>query len=168
MRTVQVTVPAPADLGLELIRVPEGAPLTLDLRLEAVQEGVLASGTLTAPVTGECGRCLDPITDEVVVDLQELYAYAHSATDDTTEEGEVSRLDGDLLDLEPVVRDAVVLGLPLTPVCREDCRGLCATCGARWDDLPPDHTHEQLDPRWAALAERFGDSSTDSAESQER
>ncbi|HEY9473957.1 MAG TPA: YceD family protein [Mycobacteriales bacterium] len=157
MRAVRFTAPAPAGLGLELIRVPEGAPLDLDLRLESVTEGVLVSGTVTAPVEGECGRCLEPVTDEVVVDLQELYVYPDSTTDDTAAEGEVSRLVADLIDLEPVVRDATVLGLPITPVCREDCRGLCITCGERLDRLPSDHAHKQIDPRWAALAERLGD-----------
>ncbi|HEX5497149.1 MAG TPA: YceD family protein [Mycobacteriales bacterium] len=158
-----------------MIGVPEGAPLDLDLRLEAVTEGVLVSGTVTAPVAGDCGRCLEPVTDEVVVTVQELYAYPDSTTDGTASAGEVSRLVADLVDLEPVVRDATVLGLPLTPVCREDCRGLCAMCGERLDELPGDHSHQRIDPRWAALAERFGEPdvgdaavATDTTESQER
>ena len=152
MRAVQRVVRAPADLGLELIRVPVGADLTLDLRLESVTEGVLVSGTVHAPVEGECGRCLCPITDTVTVTLQELYAYAHSATEETTEEDEVGRLQGDLLDLEPALRDAVVLALPNHPLCRADCPGLCPECGVRWDELPADHSHTGLDARWAALA----------------
>jgi uncharacterized protein len=164
MRPVQRAAPAPDGLGLELARVVAGAELTLDLRMEAVVEGVLVSGTVTAPVTGECGRCLDPVTDEVTVELQELFAYLDSATDTTADADEVRRLAGDHLDLEPAIRDAVVLGLPLSPLCRADCRGLCATCGARWDDLPVDHSHETIDPRWAALTERFGASSTESQE----
>lgn len=155
MRVVRTSVPAPADLGVELARVPEGGPLGLDLRLESVVEGVLVSGTVTAPVLGECARCLGPVTDEVTVDVQELFAYANSATEETTDAGEVSHLVGDLVDLEPVVRDAVVLALPLAPLCREDCRGLCATCGVAFDDLPAGHTHTTTDPRWAALAERL-------------
>ena len=151
LRTVVRVVPAPSDLGVELIGVPEGADLSLDLRLESVSEGVLVSGTVTAPVTGECGRCLRPINDSVVVTVQELYAYEHSTTDATTDEDEVGRLQGDLIDLEPAVRDAVVLTLPTTPVCRPDCPGLCADCGARLADLPADHSHEAADPRWAAL-----------------
>jgi uncharacterized protein len=152
MRVIQRTVHAPADLGLELIRVPEGADLKLDLRLESVSEGVLVSGTVSGPVEGECGRCLRPITDSVTVSIQELYAYEHSATEETTEEDEVGRLQGDLLDLEPAVRDAVVLALPNHPLCRADCPGLCPECGVPWDELPADHGHTQLDPRWAALA----------------
>ncbi len=153
MRTVNRVIPAPADLGLELIKVPEGADLTLDLRMESVSEGVLVSGTASASVAGECGRCLRPISDSVVVTIQELYAYAHSTTDETADEDEVGRLQGDLIDLEPALRDAVVLALPVTPLCREDCPGLCPECGVHWDELPAGHTHEQVDPRWAALTE---------------
>jgi uncharacterized protein len=151
MRKVERVVPAPADLGLGLIGVPEGADLSLDLRLESVSEGVLVSGTVSGPVEGECGRCLRPIADTLDVTIQELFAYAHSTTDETTEEDEVGRLQGDLIDLQPSVRDAVVLALPSHPLCREDCPGLCPECGAYWDDLPADHSHQQIDPRWAAL-----------------
>ena len=153
MRVIQRTVHAPSDLGLDLIRVPEGADLTLDLRLESVTEGVLVSGTVAGPVEGECGRCLRPVTDTVIVSLQELYAYEHSATEETTEEDEVGRLQGDLLDLEPALRDAVVLALPNSPLCRENCPGLCPECGVHRDELPADHTHGQVDPRWAALTQ---------------
>jgi uncharacterized protein len=146
------SVPAPAGLGLDVIGVPEGAPLTLELRLESVTEGVLVTGTVTAPVTGQCGRCLDPVTDELDVEVCELFAYRDSVTDETTEQDEVHRIAGDLLDVEPVVRDAVVLALPWTPLCRPDCPGLCPGCGQRLDELPADHSHETIDPRWAALA----------------
>ena len=83
--------------------------------------------------------------------FQELYAYAHSTTDETADEDEVGRMQGDLIDLEPELRDAVVLALPNHPLCREDCPGLCPECGAHWDELPADHSHRQVDPRWAAL-----------------
>src|SRR5690348_10103553 len=132
MKRVQREVPAPAGLELELARVAEGAPLEIDLRLESVVEGVLVSGTITAPVGGECGRCLDPVSQTLTVEIQELFAYPQSTTDGTADDEEVRRLAGDLLDLEPVLRDAVVLGLPLSPLCRADCRGLCPSCGTRW------------------------------------
>jgi uncharacterized protein len=151
LRDYRRSVPAPAGLGLDLVGVPEGAPLTLELRLESVTEGVLVTGTVTAPMTGQCGRCLDPISDELRVDVCELFAYRNSTTDETTERDEIHRIDGEILDVEPVVRDALVLGLPWTPLCRPDCAGLCPTCGQRLDDLPADHAHEQIDPRWAAL-----------------
>jgi DUF177 domain-containing protein len=153
MRTVERPVPAPKDLGLELIGVPEGTAVLLDLRLESVSEGVYVSGTATAPVEGECGRCLRPISDTLVVRIQELYAYAHSTTDETADEDEVGRMQGDLIDLEPALRDAVVLALPNHPLCRDDCPGLCPECGVHWDDLPEGHTHGQADPRWSALAQ---------------
>jgi uncharacterized protein len=158
MRPVRAEVPAPPELSVGLAAIPPGVPLTLDLRLESVVEGVLVSGTVSAAVTGECARCLTPVEDTVTVPLTELFAYPDSATEQTSDEDEVSHLVGDMLDLEPVVRDALVLDLPLSPLCREDCRGLCAGCGERLDDLPADHTHTTTDPRWAALAERFGGS----------
>jgi uncharacterized protein len=151
LRDYRRSVPAPAALGLDLVGVSEGAPLALELRLESVTEGVLVTGTITAPITGQCGRCLDPVSDELAVDVCELFAYPDSATDETTELDEIHRIEGELLDLEPVVRDAIVLGLPWTPLCRPDCAGLCPTCGQRLDDLPAGHAHEVIDPRWAAL-----------------
>jgi uncharacterized protein len=153
MRTVERTVPAPEGLGLELIGVPPRAELAVALRLESVSEGVLVSGTVTGPVEGECSRCLRPINETLEVTIQELFAYAHSTTDETTDEDEVGRLQGDLIDLAPVLRDAVVLALPTNPLCREDCPGLCPECGVRWDELPDDHNHRQVDPRWAALTQ---------------
>ncbi|SHF60890.1 uncharacterized protein SAMN05443575_0426 [Jatrophihabitans endophyticus] len=161
LREYRRRVPAPANLGLDVIGVPVGAPLDLELRLESVTEGVLVTGTVAAPLTGQCGRCLDPVSDELEVDVCELFAYAHSATDTTTEQDEVYRVDGELLDVEPVVRDAVVLALPWTPLCRPDCAGLCPDCGQRLDDLPAGHAHETIDPRWAALAALTEDSTTD-------
>jgi DUF177 domain-containing protein len=151
MKRLRRPVPVPEDLALDLVRVPAGATLDLDMRLESVLEGVLVSTTVTVPIEGECGRCLEPFQDSVEVDIQELYAYPHSETDDTTDEDEVSRLQGDLLDLEPALRDAVVLALPTNPLCRDDCPGLCPDCGVHWDDLPPEHSHDVTDPRWAAL-----------------
>jgi uncharacterized protein len=153
LRTVTRVVQAPADLGLEMVVVPEGTDLSLDLSLQSVSEGVYVSGTVTGAVQGECGRCLRQIEDSLVVPIQELYAYANSTTDETTDEDEVGRMQGDLIDLEPALRDAVVLALPTNPLCREDCPGLCIECGVHWDELPADHSHQQIDPRWAGLSQ---------------
>ena len=95
----------------------------------------VVTGTVAAPLQGECARCLDPITDELVVDVCELFAFQDSTTVETTTEDEVHRVDGDYIDIEPVVRDAVVLGLPWTPLCRPDCAGLCSVCGQKIDEL---------------------------------
>jgi uncharacterized protein len=150
-RALKRVIPAPANLGLELIRIPEGSDVELDLVLTSVSEGVYVSGAVRGSLTGECGRCLNEIGESFEVALAELYAYADSTTEETTDEDEVGRMQGDLLDLEPAVRDAVVLMLPANPLCRPDCPGLCPDCGVHFDDLPPDHGHEDIDSRWAAL-----------------
>jgi len=151
MRTLRLAVPAPEQLGIDLIAVPAGAELEVALRLESVMEGVLVTGTATAPLAGECGRCLEPVDDHLTVDLQELFAYPGSSTAATAGDQETARMEGDRLDLEPVLRDAVVLALPLTPLCQPDCAGLCAGCGERLDNLPAGHSHSAPDPRWAGL-----------------
>jgi uncharacterized metal-binding protein YceD (DUF177 family) len=159
MQEIDRTAPAPPDWRVELIGVPAAADVRLRLRLESVMEGVLITGDLDVPVEGSCARCLEPLEDTLHLSVQELYAYAGSTTEATSEEDEVRRIEGDHLDLEPLARDTVVLNLPLAPVCTEDCRGLCVDCGQRLDDLPADHTHEVVDPRWAGLAQKFTSSS---------
>ena len=130
--------------------VPAGAEVALDLRFEAVTEGVLVTGSAVAPLTGECARCLDPLTASMEVSFQELYRYLPDPDEDEADEERF--LDGDWLDLEPAFRDAVVLALPLSPLCREDCPGLCAECGARLADAGPQHGHDtDVDPRWGPL-----------------
>jgi uncharacterized protein len=152
-RELTLTAPAPADLGIEVLSVPEGSPVQLDLRLEAVMDGVLVTGEAHAALEGECVRCLEPITDEVDVTFQELYLYDDTRDAASVEEDEdLSMLEADLLDLEPVLRDAVVLALPFQPLCQDDCPGLCPECGARLADDPDHHHDAPVDPRWAGLA----------------
>ena len=146
------TASAPDGLGSGLVLVPVGGDVALDLRFEAVSEGVLVTGSAVAPLTGECARCLDPVTSTVEVGFQELYRYLPDPDDDE-DDGEDRFLDGDFLDLEPAFRDAVVLALPLSPLCRDDCPGLCAECGAKLADVGPEHGHgDKVDPRWGLLA----------------
>lgn len=155
MQQLALTVAAPADLGNEVIRVPAGSELQLTIRLESVMEGVLVSAVTTGQATGECVRCLDTLTEPVRVTFQELFVYPERKThreeigDDQDEEYQVS---DDHIDLEPVLRDAVVLALPFQPVCSPDCPGLCSECGARLAD-DPEHHHDSVDPRWAALTQ---------------
>lgn len=153
MKVVQTTVEAPAGLGIDVIGVPPGSPLELDLRLEAVIEGVLVTGTAVVQVRGECVRCLGEVSGTLEIDVQELFVHPGSgATDD-----EASRLEDDLVDLEPLLRDGVVLDLPFQPLCREDCEGLCVECGANLND-DPGHDHAAvLDPRWEKLRRLEGD-----------
>jgi pantetheine-phosphate adenylyltransferase len=160
-KTQQLTVPAPDDMRLELARVPVGADLHLDVRFEAVTEGVLVTGSATAPLAGECARCLTPLATVVSASFRELYLYQrdkhdkHERFDQNDEQDEEELyLDGDLLDLEPVLRDAVVLALPMSPLCREDCPGLCVECGVPLADAGPGHKHDDApDPRWAGLSQ---------------
>jgi uncharacterized protein len=153
MRTDERTVKAPADLGTDVIGIPEGDDVELDLRLEAVMEGVLVSGSVRGRAVGECVRCLGEVVEDVDVSLTELYVYperAAAAAQAGDDEEDVRELEGDLIDLEPVLRDTVVPALPFRPLCQPDCPGLCSECGARLAD-DPDHSHETLDPRWSAL-----------------
>jgi uncharacterized protein len=158
MKPFERTVPGPAEpsrLGLDTVWVPTGAPVELTVRLESVTEGVYVSGTVHAVLEGECARCLDAVTDEIEVEIGELFAYPDSVTDETTEADELPRVVDDYVDVEQTIRDALVLELPLSPLCRDDCRGLCPDCGEKWADLAPDHGHEIVDARWAALRERL-------------
>lgn len=157
MRPVHREVPAPRRIGLDLVAVPEGGRLVLDLRTESVVEGVLVTGTVTGTAEGECSRCLEPLTEPVSVHLTELYAYPSSTTEATTEDDEIRSVSDDLVDLEEAITDAVALALPLQPLCSEDCVGLCSECGERLAVVGPDHRHETMDPRWAALAAKFAD-----------
>ena len=135
-----ITASAPANLGVELVSVPEGAELELDVELERVTEGVLVTGTVRAPLVGECARCLDMFASATEVRFTEL--FTHEAGDD---DADGYLLDGDLLDLEPALRDALVLELPLAPLCAEDCPGLCSECGVRLADAGAGHGHADAD-----------------------
>ncbi|HET6857499.1 MAG TPA: DUF177 domain-containing protein [Streptomyces sp.] len=154
-------VAAPKDFGIEgVIGVPEGAQVNLKLRLESVMDGVLVTGTSRATAVGECVRCLEPLELRVAADYQEMFSYPDAddrgrskkaePADDAEDDEDTLHLEDGLFDLEPVLRDAVVLALPLQPVCREDCAGLCSQCGIRLDENP-DHNHDAVDIRWAAL-----------------
>ena len=133
--------------------VPEGSDLRLDVTLESVAEGVLVTANVVAPVVGECARCLEPVAQTIEVRCQELFSY-EQGVGDADEDG--YSLDGDLLDLEPVLRDALVLALPLAPLCRQDCPGLCVECGALLAQAGPEHGHDPaVDPRWMGLRQRM-------------
>ncbi|MFJ3977014.1 YceD family protein [Streptomyces sp. NPDC090021] len=162
MQRLSREIDAPADLGLAgVIGVPEGAPVKLSLRLESVMEGVLVTGTVRASAAGECVRCLEAVERELKADFQEMFSYPDAddrgrakaePADDAEDDEDTLFLEDGLFDLEPVLRDAVVLALPMQPVCREDCLGLCPECGVGLND-DPDHHHDAVDIRWAALQE---------------
>ncbi len=161
MKEYQLDIPAHARIGIPLIAVPEGDLVELDIRLESVAQGVLASAEIYAVAHGECIRCLDPV--EVVIDrkIQELYRYEPTnekgrkkrrEDEDVDLEGEEElQMEGDLMDLEIPIIDAIILTLPVNPLCSDECLGLCPDCGEKWEKLPEGHAHEVIDARWSGL-----------------
>lgn len=140
------------DLAITSARVPDGAEVRVDLELEAISEGIVATGTLTVPWVGDCRRCLSPVHGETETDIREIFATVPV-------EGETYPLDDDLVDLEPMIRDAALLALPLAPLCGPDCPGPAP------ESFPTGTAAESesaaADPRWAALDELRFDASLD-------
>ena len=124
--------------------IEAGKPVAIDLLLERVPEGIVVRGNLTATWSSGCSRCLEPVGGEISVHVDELFE-SHPL------EGETYKLDEDAIDLEPMVRDALLLELPLAPLCDPDCAGLCATCGANHNLTRCECVTTEIDPRWAAL-----------------
>ena len=145
MREHELDIVVPEAFGNALIGIPENATMHLDVRLEALHDGILVSADVSTIAAGECGRCLDAIELPVEVEIQELFAYSVDEAFDYT-------VVEDHIDLEPSVRDAVVLSLPFQPVCRPDCPGLDPVTGERLADFPDRKPQEIVDPRWSALA----------------
>ncbi len=144
MREKQVDVVIDESMANFAIGIPAGSTIEIDARFESVHEGILVTGDAFATASGECSRCLDPIDSAVEVEFQELFAYSGTSEDDFVVENES-------IDLDQVIRDAVVLSLPFQPVCSAGCKGLCVTCGAKLNE-DPQHAHEApVDPRWNAL-----------------
>ncbi|MCB1272809.1 MAG: DUF177 domain-containing protein [Leucobacter sp.] len=135
---------APEALGEALASVPAGERIDLRVRLESVHEGILVSAHVDTTMHAECGRCLEPFTAPLEVDFQELFAYTPSEADEYG-------VHGDHVNLEPPLRDAVVLALPFQPVCRPDCPGLDPETG-QLRDAEAAAEARAVDPRWAALA----------------
>ncbi len=154
--TWEKELPAPADMGVELIGVPEGSPMAIALELQSVSEGVFVQGNVQVTLEGQCSRCLRDLALDEDETVGELVFYperkAAFVADGDEEAEEFPEIVDDHIDLEPILRDAVVIGLPFRPLCRPDCPGLCSECGEPWDNLPDDHAHEKLDPRFDALA----------------
>jgi uncharacterized protein len=125
-------------------RIRADVPVVVDALLEWVSDGLLATGTVEGAWEAPCRRCLKTARGEMRVEFQELFEA-------TPRDGESYRLGHDSIDLQPLAREALTLDLPLAPLCTEDCRGLCPTCGTDLNlgdcDCPP----AAADPRWAAL-----------------
>ncbi len=168
MREYELTIEKHDALGFEVLAIAEDEPIDIDLRIESVAEGVLASASVRTVATGECGRCLDPVSYDVDEKFQELYAYVEdprqarkkakpgkkrvAKEEDDLDEDLVREMEGEQIDLDGPIRDAIILNLPVNPLCDSECEGLCQGCGVKWSELPDDHQHEQADIRWAGLA----------------
>lgn len=158
MQELTRTFDAPTSIGTDYVQVKEGEPITIWLRLECVIDGILASGQVQTLAKTECVRCLEPLEIDLQAEFQDMYSYEPMGED-------TFQMDGDLLNLEPALRDALVLELPQSPLCSDDCLGLCPDCGFVMK-TDPSHGHESIDPRWQALQglledkEGFNDGST--------
>jgi uncharacterized protein len=131
-------------LRVGVSEVHPSAPIDVDVMLEWVSDGILATGSVTAPWRGECRRCLGTAEGILEVAFRELF-------ETKPVEGETYQLGQDSVDLEPLVREVVMLDLSVAPLCRADCRGLCPTCGADLNEAPCDCRSDDRDPRWAPL-----------------
>ena len=125
--------------------------LTFDLLLEGLVEGIRVSGSVRGVYALECSRCLRSVTRPLDVSLDEMLAYPGEAGTEAGN-GDGYEISADHAQLKPIVRDAVVLDMPLNPLCRPDCLGLCATCGADRNDTDCGHRQGQTDLRWEPLS----------------
>ncbi len=151
-----------ASCGAEPRDVP--ASLQLDLVLEPMDRGVQVRGRMAGEFTVTCARCLGPCR----IRLEEpdlLVAYLPAAAEEATEEEELAlqdldtyTFDGKEVDLQPLIRDQLVLAIPMAPVCSAACRGLCSRCGARLDQGGCTCAEAQTAPAppapWAAALKR--------------
>jgi uncharacterized protein len=144
MRELVLNEVLPEEIGTPVARLEKGSEIEIELRLESVHEGILATGEVYGVAQLTCSRCLDEIKLEIEVDFQELFAYSSSSDDELV-------VDGEHIDLEQVVIDSVVLNLPFQPVCSQDCLGLCSECGRKLNE-DPGHEHQMpIDSRFEAL-----------------
>lgn len=139
-------------LGALGVTVPEEVGVDLDLRLEGVAKGVVVEGEISGQWQADCSRCLELVTGPFAVEVHELFE------DDASPragwgEGDTYPLHDDEIDLEPLVRDAVLLELPSAPLCSEDCEGLCPTCGTDRNVARCACPEPGRDPRWGVLDE---------------
>ena len=167
MREYELDLEISDPLGIDLLSVKPGEIIEIDLRIQSVDEGVLATARLVATATGECTRCLKPIIWPIDENFAELYYYESRAAKTNAKKGSKSKstheedidlevddlsfMVGDEIDLEPAIRDAIILNMEVNPLCSEDCPGIEAKQGENWSYLPADQAQVPADPRWSAL-----------------
>ena len=171
MREVRLVIDLHEPLGFEVMAIAQDEPIDIEMKLESVAEGVLVTANVLSEAVGECGRCLDEVVFDIDENFVELFEYAEDPrqarkkekkksqrakdadeAEKLDDEDELRQMDGDEIDLEGPIRDAIILNLPINPLCSPDCLGLCPDCGEKWESLPEDHAHEVIDARWAGLA----------------
>ena len=152
--TEQRSVTMDAGWGNSVSHASPGREVPVEFLLESAHDGILIAGRADVPIEAECVRCLKALSWTEPITVQQFFAYPEAAEPgDEDSDEDVAVMVGDLLDLRGAFRDAVVLALPLSPVCRDDCPGLCSECGFELAQ-DADHRHDRTDPRWAALADR--------------
>lgn len=154
---------APDDLGTPSMAVAPGTPLAFSVDLVSVDHGVLVRAASEIDLAGECVRCLDPVSAHHAIDASDVYFETAPTLDEDDLEADDLLLIGahDTIDLEPLLRDAIVTLVDERPLCRPDCSGLCDVCGEKLDELPEDHEHVLIDPRLASLAALLDPSTTE-------
>ncbi|MDI9588319.1 MAG: YceD family protein [Acidobacteriota bacterium] len=159
-RTFHLDLIAPDDLKTAVMAVPEGSDIPVDITVRSLIDGVLFQANATVDLHAECVRCLDPIKISRDIDVSEMFFTPEAIARMRDEHGDegvegLEVLEGDKIELEPLLRDNIVTSFPYQPLCSQDCQGLCDVCGEKWANLPDDHKHELLDPRFAKLAGFF-------------
>ena len=170
-KEIDATFPAPSGIGDEIVGVDEGADVSVVGSFDSIVDGLILNARISAPVHAECTRCLKPIDEDWPVDVTVFFPY-ESGQDKANGKGGKSKKDdeidiiagedesedtypllenGAFADIEAMIRDTLVESLPLQPLCRPDCRGLCSQCGADLNE-DPDHHHDVTDIRFAGLA----------------
>jgi uncharacterized protein len=139
-----------AELRVADSRVAEGAEVEADATIDSVDGGIEVAAVVRAPWVGECRRCLRPVGGDLRCEVREMYR-PRPPGEAPDEDEETYPLTGEMLDLRPLVRDAVLLDLPIAPLCRPDCAGLCPSCGADLNEGPCACPPPVTDPRWGAL-----------------
>jgi uncharacterized protein len=142
-RTIQLDA-APEELDLADERLVPGAPVHVSLHLESLSDGIVVDGVIRAPWHGVCRRCLVDVTDTLVSEVHELYQVVVTDPD-------AFPIEDDRIDLAALAREVVQIDLPVAPLCRPDCAGLCPTCGADRNEAPCGCPTERTDDRWSAL-----------------
>ena len=159
MREFVIDTPAPEKWGEGLVAVAAGEPIELSVRVESVHEGILVTADIATRYEGVCGRCLTDIAQPLEVEFQELFGYPGTEATDF-------EVHDDHVDLEPAVRDTIVLALPFQPVCQADCPGLDPVTGEKLIVEEGYDPTDAADPRWAELQNftRGGEAKSPAAE----